>query len=141
LRLQPECDDLADDDSRFHLALDGGAHWLTATGNDGSHAFTLPEPVRVELEPGAVRELELTLVPAVSVRVRLVAEELALTQLEALDERGRSFAARRQEEDLHTMLLVPGRYTLRARRAERLFERPLEVTGGAAELALEWPLE
>lgn len=38
-------------------------------------------------------------------------------------------------------LLVPGPYTLRARRDDRFFERALDVPEGTAELQLDWRLE
>jgi len=129
----------SDEEGRFCVErVSGGRHWVSAqlvVEAPEPRYFASAEPVELDLT-GMRRRVELRLVPAVDLRVSLVDVHgsSSSAQLEALDSRGRATAAVDIDEVARALLLVPGRYRLRAWTGARLFERDVDVTESNAEV-------
>jgi len=129
-------------DERGRFRLEGvavGSHLVRASGR----ASTTSDPVRVEVVAGETRRLELALVPATLVRLR-VRENGAPVGSEILlrDERGQAQPVERGESGAAWLgPLIPGRYTVQARRDGKVAERAFDVTGDQEEAELELVFE
>ncbi len=135
-----------DDAGSFHIPLKGGSYWIRAMGSDGDVDYALAEPLRVDLQTGAVQMLDLRLVAGTLVTVRVLDAQCHIAwpwaEIEALDQRGRSFPADTRDPDVYVLWLAPpGPYTLRARHEYRIFERALVLPPGDPRMHLEFRME
>lgn len=131
------------DSGSFHLGgLEPGTHWICATSQDNraTHAAT-----RVEVEAGKTTRVELELVPATLVRVRVrdAAGAQVGCEIEVLDGETRRQPMHSGGEPGEALVgpLGAGRYTVRARREEKLIERAFEVSATQPKLELELAFE
>ncbi len=96
--------------------------------------------VPVEIEPGTVQHVELELVPATRLLLRVVdgsgAPAEAEVELRGAD--GRTYGTQTvQDETYSAEPLLAGSYTVRARRGEHTAERTFQVSGSEGQLELE----
>jgi protocatechuate 3,4-dioxygenase beta subunit len=120
----------SDEDGAFEIGgLAPGTHWVGASSEGRATA----ERVRVEIEAGATRRVELVLVRAtrVHVLVRDAGGAPLGSELEVTDATGRSFPVQSLEKgEAWAGPLTPGSYTVRARREGQVAEQALELGGG-----------
>jgi hypothetical protein len=132
-----------DEAGRFRIQpLTAGTYWLRASrfGSDTECDSMTAEPLAVVLASGAARTVELQLVPAtrVAVRLRDASGATVDARLEAVDALGRAASAYyTSDRPLGFVLVPPGPYTLRALREDRLFEQELSLAAGACDVEVE----
>ncbi len=128
-------------DGRFHIVgLTPGTHLIGATC--GTHASR--EWIRVEIEPGTVQRVELELVPATVLQIRVVDRSGAEieAEVEVSDPEGRVQRAHADEKGAFwTEPLPAGSYTVRARRGEKSVERTVTLSADEERSVLELVLE
>ncbi|NOT31958.1 MAG: hypothetical protein HOP15_16045, partial [Planctomycetes bacterium] len=131
------------DSGSFHIrGLEPGTHWICATSQDNRATSAA---TRVELEAGKTTRVELELVPATLVRVRVrdAAGAEVGCEIEVLDGETRRQPLHSGGELGETLVgpLGAGRYTVRARREEKLVELAFEVSATQPNLELELAFE
>jgi len=112
---------------RFQMRLAPGSYLVGALADRGDRASA---PSSVEIESGETRHVELELRQARTVTVTVRQKgELVGCDLEALDEQGKQQMSNTSENGKFWVgPLVPGRYTLHARRDGKEIQRAFEVT-------------
>lgn len=130
----------SDPSGRFELTgLDPGRLLVGARGATLATLTTVP----VEIVTGETARLELTLVPARPVHLRIREHGLPVgSELSLRDAQGRRLPIdTRENGEAWAGPLVPGRYTVRAERDVQHVERTFELTEGPDELVLELVFE
>lgn len=128
-------------DGTFHIeGVASGTHWVRATSAGGA----TKEATRVDVEAGKTAQVELELVPAtrVHVRVRDAAGSPLGCDIEALDREGAWVPVQRgRTGEASIGPLLPGRYTVRVQRDGKLVDEALEVSTAEPEQTLELVFE
>lgn len=132
----------SNDDGTFELSgLTAGTLELEARSNS-SNAHVSARPVAVTIVPGETVTVELELVPAVLVRVKLPgvpADAEPTTSIR--DATGRTRELWFDEGTLHSSPLPRGTYTVTAEHAAKRAERTFELRGDERELEFELVLQ